>query len=197
MARWGTSPARPLGSAFPRLREAGRDAERLAAALLQPDPSRRLAAHRALHHAYFASLPPRLLELPDGMLSYKPSSTPLSMDREYVAQWGTKVCHQSNTSATNEKTNKSKTITVSFILISLTARERDGQTFHNTQAVRRHATCLFTDTTQAKQRLSFSQPMCNGLYCIVAEVSIFTVEGVYHIHTTKRGAHSKAPAADA
>ncbi|KAJ2943619.1 hypothetical protein O0L34_g16727 [Tuta absoluta] len=36
------------------------------AALLQPDPTRRLAAHRALHHSYFASLPPRLRELPDG-----------------------------------------------------------------------------------------------------------------------------------
>ncbi|XP_028029044.1 cyclin-dependent kinase 14 isoform X1 [Bombyx mandarina] len=61
----GPSPARPLSSAFPLLREAGRDAERLAAALLQPDPARRLPAHRAIHHAYFASIPPRIRDLPD------------------------------------------------------------------------------------------------------------------------------------
>lgn len=69
VSRWGMSPARALGAAFPRLREAARDAERLAAALLQPDPARRLPAHRALHHAYFASLPPRLRDLPDGECS--------------------------------------------------------------------------------------------------------------------------------
>lgn len=66
VTRWGTCPGRPLGSAFPRLRDGGREAERLAAALLQPDPTRRLAAHSALYHAYFASLPPRLRDLPDG-----------------------------------------------------------------------------------------------------------------------------------
>lgn len=65
VTRWGVCPARPLGAAFPRLRDAGRDAERLAAALLQPDPSRRLSAPFALHHTYFAALPPRLHELPD------------------------------------------------------------------------------------------------------------------------------------
>ncbi|XP_026762837.1 cyclin-dependent kinase 14 isoform X1 [Galleria mellonella] len=65
VSRWGSCPARPLGSAFPRLRDGGRDAERLAASLLQPDPCRRLAADRALHHVYFAPLPPRLRELPD------------------------------------------------------------------------------------------------------------------------------------
>ncbi|XP_061714875.1 cyclin-dependent kinase 14 isoform X2 [Cydia pomonella] len=65
IARWGTCPARSLGAAFPRLRDGGRNAERLAAALLQPDPRRRLAAPRAIHHSYFAHLPPRLNELPD------------------------------------------------------------------------------------------------------------------------------------
>lgn len=61
------------------MRDGGREAERLAAALLQPDPSRRLAAHRALHHAYFASLPPRLRELPDGKLQYEFVSFYVSM----------------------------------------------------------------------------------------------------------------------
>lgn len=70
VVRWGATPARSLGAAFPRLREAGRDAERLAAALLQPDPARRLPAARALHHSYFADLPPRLRELPDGMIPF-------------------------------------------------------------------------------------------------------------------------------
>ncbi|XP_073946906.1 cyclin dependent kinase Eip63E isoform X1 [Choristoneura fumiferana] len=65
VSRWGSCPARALGAAFPRLRDAGRDAERLAAALLQPDPRRRLSAPRAIHHTYFASLPPRLHDLPD------------------------------------------------------------------------------------------------------------------------------------
>ncbi|CAG9089181.1 unnamed protein product [Plutella xylostella] len=65
-ARWGLCPGRGLGSAFPRLRDAGRPAERLAAVLLQPDPARRLAAHAALRHGYFAHLPRRLEELHDG-----------------------------------------------------------------------------------------------------------------------------------
>lgn len=68
VSRWGACPARPLAAAFPRLRDAGRDAQRLAASLLQPDPTRRLAASRALTHEYFAPLPPRLQHLPDGEL---------------------------------------------------------------------------------------------------------------------------------
>ncbi|CAH2245441.1 jg8704 [Pararge aegeria aegeria] len=65
VGRWGACPARPLAAAFPRLRDAGRDAQRLAASLLQPDPTRRLSAPRALMHEYFASLPSRLSHLPD------------------------------------------------------------------------------------------------------------------------------------
>lgn len=68
VARWGVSAARSLGIKFPKLREAGRDAARLAAALLQSDPNRRLSAPKALHHDYFAPLPLRLHELPDGEL---------------------------------------------------------------------------------------------------------------------------------
>ena len=47
--------------------------------------------------------------------------------------------------------SKRKTITVSFILISLTARERDRQTILEVDAVQRHAPRLFTDTTQAQR----------------------------------------------
>ncbi|XP_050351566.1 cyclin-dependent kinase 14 isoform X1 [Nymphalis io] len=65
VSRWGACPARPLAAAFPRLRDAGRDAQRLAAALLQPDPARRLPAPRALAHDYFSPLPSRLSHLPD------------------------------------------------------------------------------------------------------------------------------------
>lgn len=54
-----------LGTAFPRLHDS-REAEALAASLLQPDPSRRISAQDALHHNYFASLPRRLYDLPDG-----------------------------------------------------------------------------------------------------------------------------------
>ncbi|XP_041987665.1 cyclin-dependent kinase 14 isoform X2 [Aricia agestis] len=63
-ARWASFAPRPLSAPFPRLREAGREAQRLAAALLQPDPTRRLAAPRALSHDYFADLPGRLSHLP-------------------------------------------------------------------------------------------------------------------------------------
>ncbi|XP_045525541.1 cyclin-dependent kinase 14 isoform X1 [Pieris brassicae] len=65
IARWGWCAARPLASAFPRMRDAGRDAQRLAAALLQPDPTRRLSAPRAMRHDYFAELSSRLSDLPD------------------------------------------------------------------------------------------------------------------------------------
>ncbi|XP_032520242.1 cyclin-dependent kinase 14 isoform X1 [Danaus plexippus] len=65
VSRWGAVPSRPLAASFPRLRDAGRDAQRLAAALLQPDPARRLPAHRALAHDYFNCLPARLASLPD------------------------------------------------------------------------------------------------------------------------------------
>ncbi|GBP93676.1 Cyclin-dependent kinase 14 [Eumeta japonica] len=69
ISRFGMCPSRPLGAAFPKLREGGRDAERLAVALLQADPSRRLSASKALRHAYFASLPPRLHDLLDAAVS--------------------------------------------------------------------------------------------------------------------------------
>lgn len=58
-----------LGTAFPRLHDS-REAEALAASLLQPDPSRRVSAQDALHHNYFASLPRRLYDLPDGKKNY-------------------------------------------------------------------------------------------------------------------------------
>lgn len=78
VARWGAWPARALGAAFPRLRDAGRDAERLAAALLQPDPERRKPAPRALADPYFTPLPVRQEDLHDGnYLRYRPISCSL------------------------------------------------------------------------------------------------------------------------
>ncbi|XP_072947677.1 cyclin-dependent kinase 5 homolog isoform X4 [Epargyreus clarus] len=85
VSRWGVAAARALGAAFPRLRDAGRDAERLAAALLQPDPARRLPAPRAMHHAYFASLPPRLRDLPDEVSIFTVEGVCLQPETRHVA----------------------------------------------------------------------------------------------------------------
>ncbi|KPJ08023.1 Cyclin-dependent kinase 14 [Papilio machaon] len=85
VSRWGTCPARALGAAWPRLREAGRDAERLAAALLQPEPQRRLPAHRATHHSYFAALPPRLRDLPDEVSIFTVEGVCLHPETRHVA----------------------------------------------------------------------------------------------------------------
>ncbi|XP_048487782.1 cyclin-dependent kinase 14 isoform X4 [Plutella xylostella] len=84
-ARWGLCPGRGLGSAFPRLRDAGRPAERLAAVLLQPDPARRLAAHAALRHGYFAHLPRRLEELHDEVSIFTVEGVCLHTENRHAA----------------------------------------------------------------------------------------------------------------
>lgn len=59
-------PTRKLGLTFPRLYDIP-EAENMASALLQLDPDKRIGAEEALHHAYFATLPEVLYDLPDGM----------------------------------------------------------------------------------------------------------------------------------
>ncbi|CAB3365800.1 Hypothetical predicted protein [Cloeon dipterum] len=54
-----------LGRVFPRLHDAS-EGESMACSLLQLNPERRISADRALRHPYFASLPKKLHELPDG-----------------------------------------------------------------------------------------------------------------------------------
>lgn len=58
------------------------NAESIAVQFLQMIPSRRISAHKALHHEYFGDLPPKLFELPDGMFAYKFSS--LSFIKEFI-----------------------------------------------------------------------------------------------------------------
>lgn len=56
---------RKLGLSFPRLYDIV-EGESMAGALLQLDPDNRIGAEDALTHSYFAPLPKKLFELPDG-----------------------------------------------------------------------------------------------------------------------------------
>lgn len=56
---------RKLGHSFPRLYDIV-EGETMAQALLQLNPDDRIGAEEALTHPYFAPLPKKLYELPDG-----------------------------------------------------------------------------------------------------------------------------------
>lgn len=56
---------RKLGHSFPRLYDIV-EGEAIAALFLQLNPDDRVGAEEALQHPYFAPLPPKLFELPDG-----------------------------------------------------------------------------------------------------------------------------------
>ena len=56
---------RKLGHNFPRLYDIV-EGETIANAFLQLNPDKRIGAEEALHHQYFAQLPKKLYELPDG-----------------------------------------------------------------------------------------------------------------------------------
>lgn len=58
-------PPRKLGLSFPRLYDIA-DGDSMASSLLQLNPDQRIGAEEALRHPYFASLPRKLYELPDG-----------------------------------------------------------------------------------------------------------------------------------
>lgn len=58
-------PPRKLGFSFPRLYDIA-DGDSMASSLLQLNPDQRIGAEEALRHPYFASLPRKLYELPDG-----------------------------------------------------------------------------------------------------------------------------------
>lgn len=60
---------RKLGHSFPRLYDIV-EGEAIASLFLQLNPEDRIGAEDALTHAYFAPLPPKLYELPDGMLPF-------------------------------------------------------------------------------------------------------------------------------
>lgn len=59
--------SRKLGHRFPRLYDIV-EGEAMASALLQLNPENRIGAEEALKHPYFAPLPKKLYELPDGKL---------------------------------------------------------------------------------------------------------------------------------
>lgn len=56
---------RKLGLSFPRLYDIV-EGEAMASALLQLNPDDRIGAENGLKHPYFAQLPKKLYELPDG-----------------------------------------------------------------------------------------------------------------------------------
>jgi len=58
-------PPRKLGLSFPRLYDIA-EGDSMASSLLQLNPDQRIGAEEALRHPYFASLPRKLYELPDG-----------------------------------------------------------------------------------------------------------------------------------
>lgn len=58
---------RKLGHSFPRLYDIV-EGEAIAALFLQLNPEERMGAEDALNHPYFAPLPRKLFELPDGKL---------------------------------------------------------------------------------------------------------------------------------
>lgn len=58
-------PPRKLGHSFPRLYDIA-EGDSMASSLLQLNPDQRIGAEEALRHPYFASLPRKLYELPDG-----------------------------------------------------------------------------------------------------------------------------------
>ena len=60
---------RKLGHNFPRLYDIV-EGESIATAFLQLNPDDRIGAEEALKHPYFAPLPKKLYELPDGLLIY-------------------------------------------------------------------------------------------------------------------------------
>lgn len=60
-------PPRKLGLSFPRLYDIA-DGDNMASSLLQVNPDQRIGAEEALRHPYFASLPRKLYELPDGKI---------------------------------------------------------------------------------------------------------------------------------
>lgn len=61
----GFYKSRKLGHSFPRLYDIV-EGEAMASALLQLNPDNRIGAEEALKHPYFAPLPKKLYELPDG-----------------------------------------------------------------------------------------------------------------------------------
>lgn len=65
--RLGFYPPRKLGLSFPRLYDIA-EGDSMASSLLQLNPDQRIGAEEALRHPYFASLPRKLYELPDGKL---------------------------------------------------------------------------------------------------------------------------------
>lgn len=60
-------PPRKLGLSFPRLYDIA-EGDSMASSLLQLNPDQRIGAEEALAHPYFASLPRKLYELPDGKM---------------------------------------------------------------------------------------------------------------------------------
>lgn len=62
-------PIRKLGLSFPKLYDVT-DGDNVASSLLQLNPDDRIDAEEALRHSYFASLPRKLYELPDGELYF-------------------------------------------------------------------------------------------------------------------------------
>lgn len=63
--RSGFYRPRKLGLSFPRLYDIV-EGEAMASALLQLNPDDRIGADDGLQHPYFAQLPKKLYELPDG-----------------------------------------------------------------------------------------------------------------------------------
>lgn len=60
---------RKLGHSFPRLYDIV-EGETIASLFLQLNPEERMGAEEALNHPYFAPLPRKLFELPDGRTEY-------------------------------------------------------------------------------------------------------------------------------
>lgn len=60
---------RKLGHSFPRLYDIV-EGENIASRFLQLNPDNRIGAEDALSHPYFAPLPRKLFELPDGELAF-------------------------------------------------------------------------------------------------------------------------------